>query len=84
MWQCKQALEKFEVIQLHALGNAASTAVIAAENLVRNDYAEFFKVHTLTISPDEDKDPKNQKKKAKLEIHLKKSPHFQENIQKFN
>jgi hypothetical protein len=31
----KKYLESNEVIELHALGNAVSTSVIAAENLVR-------------------------------------------------
>ena len=31
----KKYLEKYETIELHALGNAVSLAVIAAENLVR-------------------------------------------------
>lgn len=35
----KKYLEDHEVIELHALGNAVSTAVIAAENLVR--YVSF-------------------------------------------
>jgi DNA-binding protein len=32
----KKYLESHEEIELHALGNAVSTSVIAAENLVRN------------------------------------------------
>jgi hypothetical protein len=31
----KKSLEKFETVTLHALGNAISTSVIAAENLVK-------------------------------------------------
>ncbi len=31
----KKYLERYETIEMHALGNAVSTSVIAAENLVR-------------------------------------------------
>lgn len=37
----KKYLETHEVIELHAMGNAAPGAVIASENLVRHNYAIF-------------------------------------------
>ena len=37
----KKYLEENETVELHALGNAVSISVIAAENLVRNNYATF-------------------------------------------
>ena len=35
----KMRLKDSEKIELHALGNAVATSVMAAENLVRNNYA---------------------------------------------
>lgn len=32
---CKKYFQFFETVELHALGNAVSTSVIASENLVR-------------------------------------------------
>ena len=46
----KKYLEENEEVELHALGNAVSISVIAAENLVRNDYATFHKIATKTIT----------------------------------
>ena len=46
----KRYFEKYETIELHALGNAASTSVIASENLVRNNYATFKEIRTKTIT----------------------------------
>merc|ERR1711939_1256927 len=46
----KKYLETHETIELHALGNAVSTSVIAAENLVRNNYASFQEIKTKTIT----------------------------------
>ena len=82
----KESLKNHEVVQFHALGNAVSTAVIATENLVRNEYAEFVSIQTqtTTLSDDQKADSKGQKKKAKLIVHLKKGPNFWENIDKFN
>eukprot|EP00347_Sterkiella_histriomuscorum_P009626 403340487 len=77
----KKYLEEHEVIELHALGNAVSISVIAAENLVRNNYATFEKIETKTISVEGNR---GESKKAKLFITLKKSPQFSENMAKFN
>ena len=52
---------------MHALGNAVSISVIAAENLVRNDYATFKEIKTKTISVQGNK---GDSKKAKLFITL--------------
>merc|ERR1711939_1243698 len=46
----KRYLEIHETIELHALGNAVSTSVIASENLVRNKYATFKEIRTRTIT----------------------------------
>ena len=46
----KQFLETHDNIEFHALGNAVSTAVMAAENLVRNTYATMEKIRTETIT----------------------------------
>jgi hypothetical protein len=84
----KRYLEIHETIQLHALGNAVSTSVIASENLVRNKYAQFKSIRTETIPVTS----KNQSggaraessKKAKLLITLQRSPDFFENMRKFS
>ena len=38
---------------LHALGNATTISVIAAENLVKNGYADYVKLETKTIEVEE-------------------------------
>ncbi|CDW76321.1 alba dna rna-binding protein [Stylonychia lemnae] len=78
----KKYLEEHEIIELHALGNAVSISVIAAENLVRNNYATFKEIKTKTVEVSGNKDEKS--KKAKLFITLQKSPQFAENMAKFN
>merc|ERR1719218_160262 len=79
----KKYFETHETIELHALGNAVSTSVIASENLVRNEYATFKEIRTRTITvqgPRGDRDSK----KAKLFITLQRHPNFNENMKKFN
>ena len=82
----KESLKNHEVVSFHALGNAVSTAVIATENLVRNEYAEFVSIQTqtTTLNDEQKKEQKGQKKKAKLIVQLKKGQHFWDNIEKFN
>ena len=77
----KKYLEENETVELHALGNAVSISVIAAENLVRNNYAGFQRIETRTITVPGNK---GDSKKAKLFITLKRSPEFFENMEKFN
>jgi len=79
----KKYLETHETIELHALGNAVSTSVIASENLVRNNYATFQEIRTKTITVQASNN-KGDSKKAKLFITLKRSPDFFENMKKFN
>lgn len=79
----KKYLETHETIELHALGNAVSTSVIAAENLVRNNYATFEKIQTKTITVQASNN-RGDSKKAKLFITLKRSPEFFENMKRFN
>ena len=79
---------------MHALGNATSISVIAAEKLVRNGYAEYVNLETKTIEVEESRrDARNQPdtqiqprlvKRAKLLITLKRSKDFEENMKKFN
>lgn len=78
----KKYLEENETVEMHALGNAVSISVIAAENLVRNDYASFLEIKTKTITVQGVKG--DSSKKAKLFITLKRSPNFFENMEKFN
>uniref|UniRef100_A0A7S3N0X9 DNA/RNA-binding protein Alba-like domain-containing protein n=1 Tax=Strombidium inclinatum TaxID=197538 RepID=A0A7S3N0X9_9SPIT len=76
----KKYLLDHETIELQALGNAVSTSVIAAENLVRNNYAEFAEIKTKTIIV---QGQRGDSKKAKLFITLKRSKDFFENMKKF-
>ena len=50
--QGKKFLEVHEIIEFHALGNAISLSTIAAENLVRNNYAYYFEIKTVTVTLD--------------------------------
>ncbi len=77
----KKYLEENEIVELHALGNAVSISVIAAENLVRNNYATFKEIKTKTINVQGNK---GESKKAKLFITLERSKEFFENMEKFN
>ena len=79
----KKYLETHETIELHALGNAVSTSVIASENLVRNNYATFGEIRTKTITV-QSSGNKGDSKKAKLFITLKRSSDFFEVMKKFN
>lgn len=83
MFLGKKYLETHETVELHALGNAVSTSVIAAENLVRNNYASFSEIKTKTITVQASNN-RGDSKKAKLFITLKRSPEFFENMKKFN
>ena len=77
----KKYLEEHEEVEFHALGNAVSTSVIAAENLVRNGYATFQQIKTKTITV---QSQRGEGKKAKLFIVLRRHKDFQENMEKFN
>ena len=77
----KKYLEENEIVELHALGNAVSISVIAAENLVRNNYATFKEIKTKTINVQGNK---GESKKAKLFITLGRSNNFFYNMEKFN
>ena len=89
----KKILEKHDELVLHALGNATTTSVIAAESLVRNGYADYVSMNTKTIDVEESRRNRgsNNKaeeeqprlvKRAKLIITLKKSGNFEENMKK--
>merc|ERR1712086_976342 len=77
----KRYLEIHETIELHALGNAVSTSVIASENLVRNKYATFKEIRTRTITV---AGSRGDSKKAKLFITLQRGPDFTENMRRFS
>ncbi len=49
----KTKLHQYETIEFHALGNAVSTSVIAAENLVR--YSPIFLIYIETSMPTSNK-----------------------------
>jgi DNA-binding protein len=76
----KMRLKESETVELHALGNAVATAVMAAENLVRNKYAVIQRIKTKTIEVDGRKGPL---KKAKLVVTLQKGKHFDEAMENF-
>ena len=89
---CKKCFEKYDTVILNALGNATSVAVMAAENLVRNGYADYEKIETQYINPDQklgekvegvDEENRNRQK-AKLLVTLRKSKDFDANLAKFN
>ena len=83
---------------MHALGNATTISVIAAENLVKNGYAQYVSLETKTIEVEESRrnrdrggaqkegaseGPVRLVKRAKLLITLKKSADFDTNMKKF-
>ena len=77
----------------HALGNATTVSVIAAEKLVRNGYADYVSMETKTIEVEETRRNRNRPenshpprlvKRAKLLITLKRSAAFFENMKKYN
>ena len=93
VYVCKRILEKHDTVILNALGNATTIAVIAAENLVRNGYAEYQRLETKTIDVEQNKrgdeeeakeDSRGTRQKAKLLITLKKSKDFDANLAQFN
>lgn len=77
----KKYLETHEVIELHAMGNAAPGAVIASENLVRHNYAIFGDIRTQAITV-QSNNYRGESKKPKLFIVLKRHPEFFENMKK--
>ena len=96
VYLCKKTLEQYEELVLHALGNATTISVIAAESLVKNGYAEYVKLDTITIEVEEQrrrggqeskeaekKDEVRKVKRAKLLITLKRSANFFDNMKKF-
>ena len=81
MFLGKKYLETHEVIELHAMGNAAPGAVIASENLVRHNYAIFGDIRTQAITV-QSNNYRGESKKPKLFIVLKRHPEFFENMKK--
>ena len=63
MYLSKKILEKHDELILHALGNATTTSVIAAESLVRNGYADYVKMETKTIDVEESRKNKSSNEK---------------------
>merc|ERR1711935_133519 len=84
----KRYLEIHESVEMHALGNAITTSCVAAENLVRNQYATFKRIRTLTVPVsgivgDDKTASTGSSLKAKLVITLQRGPDFYENMRKF-
>ena len=97
VYLCKKTLEYHEDLVLHALGNATSVSVVAAEKLVRNGYADYVSLVTKTIEVEESRrnmrnkdgegeqqQPPRLVKRAKLLITLKRHKDFWDNMKKFN
>lgn len=100
VYLAKKTLEQHDNLVLHALGNATTISVIAAENLVKNGYADYVAMETKTIEVEESRRNRDKKggerndgvqdapvrlvKRAKLLITLKKSANFDLNMKKFN
>ena len=97
VYLAKKTLEKHDDLVLHALGNATTISVIAAENLVKNGYADYVSMETKTIEVEESRRNRDRNggkdagdgpvrlvKRAKLLITLKKSADFEANMQKFD
>ena len=97
VYLAKKTLEQHDNLVLHALGNATTISVIAAENLVKNGYADYVAMETKTIEVEESRRNRDKRgggegqdapvrlvKRAKLLITLKKSANFDLNMKKFN
>ena len=99
VYLAKKTLEQHDELVMHALGNATTISVIAAENLVKNGYADYVSLETKTIEVEESRrgrdnrrggekeqqeQPPRLVKRAKLLITLKKSKDFDLNMKKFN
>ena len=84
----KLFLMDFNDIELHALGDAITTAVKVGELLCRYGYTDIGKIETTTISPDtatpgDQGERPIRGKRAKLIIRLNKSNKFPELIKGF-
>ena len=53
VYLAKKTLEQHDELVMHALGNATTISVIAAENLVKNGYADYVSLETKTIEVEE-------------------------------
>merc|ERR1712113_436014 len=61
VYLAKKTLEKHDDLVLHALGNATTISVIAAENLVKNGYADYVSMETKTIEVEESRRNRDRK-----------------------
>ena len=77
MFLSKIFLNKFEDMELHALGEAISVSVRVSENLERFGYASIIKVETFSFVPETtNNSEENPKKKIKMVIKMKRSEGF--------
>ena len=81
VYLAKKFLESNDVVELHALGSAIISAVQAADTLIKHEYTTLDKIFTNSIMLDRQDGGKI--KKAKLYIHLKKAPTFDDAVAKF-
>ena len=78
MFLSKIFLNKFETIELHALGEAISIAVRVSENLNRFGYANVGKIETFSFVPENES--RENKKKIKMVVKLQRSPDFLQKV----
>ena len=81
VYLAKKFLDENDVVELHALGSAVTSAVQAADNLIKHKYVTLEKIYTDSILLD--RRDGGQSKKAKLYIHLKKADTFNQAVADF-
>ena len=81
MYLAKKVLEDNEVVELHALGSAVSSAVQAADNLIKHKYVTLDKIYTESVMLPRREG--GESKKAKLFIFLKKAATFDKAVADF-
>ena len=74
-------LEKYELIELHSLGQAMGNACQIAESLERFGYAKITKIEIKEVEVEGNG---RQFKKPKMIIYLKRDPKFKELMAKFS
>jgi len=81
MFLAKKIFPDYATVELHALEDAITTAVITAESLVRYGYATVNKIETMKVEVDS----RNNRtaKRSKIRIVLARAPGFEEAVKKF-
>ena len=82
VFSAKEVLKQFDTVEIHALGEAATNAVKAADTLVSLGYASFERFDTLTINEADHTDV--MRRRFKIIIELKKTPDFDQLYEEFS